>query len=465
MSHETEKIVVQSLEADPEPYSIHPAHAGALQRQYYENAPEVVYGTSPEALYNDTPKLLVENHPQSDEQLPEVPPKDDEYLPKKRFFQKKRWIILLSIVTLAAIIAIVLGGVLGARSRRRTNRPAAQGGNGRKQPAQPEEEKNRFFNGSGIVASVSRSTSTLFSQFHDGEIRRAQNLDGNWANTDEVVATGARNGSSIGFWSYRVDEQDRWNVFFIDTDDILRQRVRIPGAEWEDGPLSKQNIKASDSPNAGLAACGSTEWYGRPYDGSRGGLRIFFGNDQHVIQEMTWTDGDDGWEMGKTFDGSNGDGGVDCSVRVEAFSNVWFATKENKIQQWWFEFNETKEAPGHPAQEWVLGITAEDDVYNNTSVSVQSTDARRLVYVQQPDLSIRHIMVTNVGEKSTFGPSLVIGTGPCVPSTKLGNIFHPVTKAVYVFCQTDNSTLTQFSRSDVDTIWTAKALPTGPETE
>lgn len=179
----------------------------------------------------------------------------------------------------------------------------------------------------------------MYSQFHNGEIRRSEYLDGKWSggqSTDVVDGAGpkARNGSALMAVSFEQSDElivshipeahsndprsnlVKWRVFYIDVEGYLQESInsnRTQGG-WFTGPLGQGRFKVSDSPNVGLSACRNPSWYGAPYNISAGGLRLYYGANNHTVQELRWTDGRLAWDMGANFPDSDGDGGVECTV-------------------------------------------------------------------------------------------------------------------------------------------------------
>jgi hypothetical protein len=61
------------------------------------------------------------------------------------------------------------------------------------------------------------------------------------------------------------NETSTWHIFYITTDDILRQKTFTNVTNlWQDGPINGLNIKANQKPMVGLQAC----WFGNLYGDS-----------------------------------------------------------------------------------------------------------------------------------------------------------------------------------------------------
>ncbi|KAI9802583.1 MAG: hypothetical protein M1833_001656 [Piccolia ochrophora] len=465
MAHLSEKIVVQTTDGRWSPQfkgvttpSGNPCDKPSVRPPIdYADAPEVVIKNLPEVVVETSPEVYNETLPEfCDKSLPDLPSESKSARSSLSLISKpskwrltKKGGITAGVLTVLLVVSVVVGAVAATR---RNSSPG-------------ESELSEAVNGSGMVVlnfGTTKSAIALFSQFDDGVIRKAQNLNGQWMSSDEIVAKDARNRTALTTAVWSIDGQDTWHVFYFDVDHILQQSIRSTDGTWARGSLGRQKFQASNSSSTGLSSC-SSKFYGKPFDGTTRGLRIYFGNADHKVQELTWTEGDEEWSLGETFADSNGDGGVECTVAASSVTNVWLLTATNKLEQRWYQFNESVTAPNHPSKTWVPQLTY-DNVLPNSAISAITAEENRLIHVQQPDHFVRQLFVTGGAQSGAWGTSLVVGSQPAVPGTKLAISFVPTTKTTHVFFQTNATTLTQFSRVDRDTNWVSDVVLTGADT-
>jgi hypothetical protein len=195
------------------------------------------------------------------------------------------------------------------------------------------------WNGTGIaVASANFGDDAslwVYFQHNTGEIRSIiQEADGIWKDSNVVVSSGARNGTPISAVAYIVEEVATWNIFYIDQESYVRQRVnsnasRFQDNIWQDGPLNDLNLKANDADMIGLQACYWGNFYGdTDYTYADGfnatnpnatlaptGMHLWYADSDTTFQQYSWYTGQDQWSNDKqTWHNMNGHAGVGCQT-------------------------------------------------------------------------------------------------------------------------------------------------------
>jgi hypothetical protein len=195
------------------------------------------------------------------------------------------------------------------------------------------------WNGSGIaIASVNFGVDAsiwVYFQHYTGEIRAfIQEAAGEWTDSNIVVPSGARNGTPISAVAYIVEEVATWNIFYIDQESYVRQRVSSNGSQfqtnvWQDGPLNDLNLKANDADMIGLQACYWGNFYGdSDYTYADGfnatnpnitvaptGMHLWYADSDTTFQQYSWYTGESQWSSDNiTWHNMNGHAGVGCQT-------------------------------------------------------------------------------------------------------------------------------------------------------
>jgi hypothetical protein len=71
------------------------------------------------------------------------------------------------------------------------------------------------------------------------------------------------------------------------------------------------------------------------------GVRLYYGSEENNIKELIWEFGRDAWDRGHTFPNSNGEGGVECTVRGLDTTYVWLLNEVGQLELRWYDFNTT----------------------------------------------------------------------------------------------------------------------------
>ncbi|KAI9760935.1 MAG: hypothetical protein M1835_000074 [Candelina submexicana] len=431
--------------------------------------------TQPVELPDSEPKettagTLIEDHPKESKST---------YcgLSRKRF-----WICVLAALSIAAIIAIIVGCVVGLR------------GNGSRHTGAPNYASTTgVFNGSGVVALDNGDGSSkiiMYSQYHNGDIRRSEYLDGKWSggqSTDavEVVGRKARNGSALMAVSFeqgdelivsfdlKTNSNDpqpnlvKWRVFYIDVDGYLQESINSNKTQggWFTGPLGQGRFKVSDSPHVGLSACHNPQWYGAPYNSSAGGLRLYYGAGNHTVQELRWIDGRTAWEMGANFPDSDGDGGVECTVAHSAppsITNLWLLNTKGELEQRWFDFNESAATNGHKVGVWSKALTYPGPRPQSHITAITASKDQKLVHFQLANNTVRELIVEGTAESTIVRSYLDIKEKPALPGSHLGSVVLNTTlggQEIHVYYQTNGSDISEFVRTLDGLSWAEDVVP------
>jgi hypothetical protein len=179
----------------------------------------------------------------------------------------------------------------------------------------------------------------VYFQHYTGEIRSfIQEAAGQWVDAGVVmpaeVQGAARNGTPLSAVAYIVDEVATWNIFYIDQDSYVRQRVSSNSSAfqtniWQDGPLNTLNLKANDADMIGLQACYWGNFYGdSDYNFSDGfnvtnpnitttptGMHLWYADTETSFQQYSWYNGESQWTNdNNTWHNMNGFAGVGCQT-------------------------------------------------------------------------------------------------------------------------------------------------------
>lgn len=236
------------------------------------------------------------------------------------------------------------------------------------------------FNGSGIaLASQSfvneeQGTMVLYFQHHTGTIRWKQLRDSDWigGSQSEIVASDAKNGTPISAVAYALNETSTWHIFYINTDNHIRQKSNSNTTNvWQDGAINQLNLTVLDSPMVGMQAC----WYGSFYgdtdyeglkptvtqDGSDStsysaevGMHIWYASDETTFEQYGWRDGQDIWEHQGNWTDKNGHAGIGCYTwGPGTVTYTMMVNLENTVEIWWKDTNTSMKSTGkHPINEW-----------------------------------------------------------------------------------------------------------------
>ncbi|KAI9876995.1 MAG: hypothetical protein M1830_005080 [Pleopsidium flavum] len=367
-------------------------------------------------------------------------------------------------------------------------------------------------NGSGVVAldvGDGSSRIILYSQHYNGEIRKSEYLGDTWtggqhADVVEVVASNARNGTPLMAVSFSRHQELIWRVFYVDNNDYLQESLMSNKTQggWSTGLLGAGRHKASDSNRVGLTACHNSQWYGAPYNSSGGGLRLYYGANNHTVQELLWADGNGAWDYGTNFPDSNGDGGVECTVahsNPPSITNLWLINSNNELEQLWFDFNASAQTSNHTTGTWVKGRQAilhchlptilstssstpylsirnshavrltgltYSTLYPNTGITAITTSESKLIHFQLSNNTVREVIATGTGETSRWAPYyLDINEEPALPGSRLGSVILNTAQGgqeIHVFYQTNGSDISEFVRTLDGGSWAVRAVPIGP---
>ncbi|KAI9845304.1 MAG: hypothetical protein M1837_004926 [Sclerophora amabilis] len=333
-------------------------------------------------------------------------------------------------------------------------------------------------NGSGIVAldlNDGNAGFALYSQHHDGEIRKYEFLDDSWTGgfgDDVVVSSNARNGTPLMALSYVIRDELIWRLFYVDVNDTLQEKINSNKTRsgWTDGLLGNGGFKVSSSPQVGLSACRNYRWYGAPYNISDFGIRLYYGGDDHAIHELLWSYGNQAWDTGTVFDDSNGDGGVECTAgpsQPPGITNLWLLNSKGELEQRWYDFNDTSRSPDHLTSTWVKGFTYPHVRKNSAITAITSIGPGqpKLVHFQLANNTVRQLVTTGVAETSEWTEYLDIEERPAIPNSRLGSVVLSTDRGggkVHVFCQTNGTDITDFIRTLVSDNWFIQSVPTGP---
>ena len=179
----------------------------------------------------------------------------------------------------------------------------------------------------------------VYFQHYTGEIRSfIQEANGQWVDASVVVPGGvqgaARNGTPLSAVAYIVEEVATWNIFYVDQDSYVRQRVSSNSSTfqtniWQDGPLNALNLKANDADMIGLQACYWGNFYGdSDYNFSDGfnvtnpnitttptGMHLWYADTDTSFQQYSWYTGESQWTNdNNTWHNMNGHAGVGCQT-------------------------------------------------------------------------------------------------------------------------------------------------------
>lgn len=220
----------------------------------------------------------------------------------------------------------------------------------------------------------------------------------------------------------------------------------------------------STSPHVGLSACVNQAWYGLPYDINGLGIRLYYGSSDDNVHELTWALGNTAWSAGHEFPESNGQGGVECTVRNLSITNVWLENSNGSLQHMWYEFNNSTETPTHPVAQWVPGQSY-GPIKPNSAISAIISNVTNFVHFQAPDFSILELEFDGFAENMTAGTPMTVGTEVGIPGTRIGSVVLDTGvvegQDIHVLFQTNSSDMVDFVRTLDGNSWAEDFVPVG----
>ncbi|KAF2113105.1 hypothetical protein BDV96DRAFT_496974 [Lophiotrema nucula] len=351
---------------------------------------------------------------------------------------------------------------------------------------------NGTFNGTGIALATEfwnnqeRKIMTVYYQHCTGEIRWIQlTPQGQWigGTKSEVIVTDAKNATPISTVSYAINGTALWHLFYIDTNNIVRQKQNSNSTNiWQDGPLNALNLTAYDAPNVGLQACWYGNYYGDsdaskfptysgenntiPFSAETHGMHLWYPTNETTFSQWGWYEGQEQWTEQHTWPNMNAHAGVGCySWGPGTTTYAMMVDTENTAEIWWKDTNSNMTStPQHPINEWV---NATGYAINNVhpSSSLGYTD---YFYAQMRDGDIMgHAMNWSSEHTSSIeAKSFTVGNTQGAVKGLLGT--HMSVTAVddysggtslYVFYQTRGDDLSVFTRDYAGGQWTQGELP------
>lgn len=351
---------------------------------------------------------------------------------------------------------------------------------------------NGTFNGTGIALATEfwnhqeRKIMTVYFQHWTGAIRSIQlTPQGQWigGTKSEVIVTDAKNATPISTVSYATNGTAQWHLFYIDTNNYVRQKVNSNSTNiWQDGPLNELNLTAYDAPNVGLQACWYGNYYGDtdaadfptytgqnntvPFNAETQGMHLWYPTNESTFGQWGWYEGQEQWVLQHEWTSMNTHAGVGCySWGPNSTTYAMMVNQDNTAEVWWKDTNSNASStPQHPINEWVNTTDcAINNVYPSTSLGY--TD---YFYAQDIDGSVRGHFVAWESENTRLVPanSFTVGgaQGP-VMGLKGGHMSVTAVEnysggtSLYVFYQTRGDDLSVFTRDYKGGQWTQGELP------
>lgn len=233
---------------------------------------------------------------------------------------------------------------------------------------------------------------------------------------------------------------------------------------WSSGPLRSSNFAVSTSSHVGLSACVNEAWFGLPYNINGLGIRLYYGSSNNSIQEITWALGNTAWSTGYNFPNSNGQGGVECTVRNLSITNIWMENMNGELQHMWYEFNTSTKTPTHPVDQWVAGGTY-GPIRPNSAISAIIYNGTNFVHFQATDSTVQELETKGLAENMTFGAPIPVGTEEGIPGTRIASVVLDTLVAggqdVHVLFQTNSSDMVDFVRTLDGANWAEDFVPVG----
>jgi len=202
------------------------------------------------------------------------------------------------------------------------------------------------WNGSGIsyiwqnftqdwddILRTNEYSHVVYFQHHSGEIHwMRQTSDYSWKEGPDdllVVAADARNSTPISAVQYTANGTNYWNVFYVDSDNLLRQRSgnnRTTG--WTEGSIAEAKLTTWDGDLVGLTACASALDESAP-------IRLFYASNSTAVEEYLWRAEEDEWVWQQTWEGYSGAAGVGCFGGTGAYRYLGLVNSENNLEIWY----------------------------------------------------------------------------------------------------------------------------------
>lgn len=266
----------------------------------------------------------------------------------------------------------------------------------------------------------------------------------------------------------------QWHLFYITVDGYLVDWVNSNLTEgWTLGTLRSGNYKASNSLSVGLTVCVNSNWYGAPWNASGLGFRLYYGNSDDQIQELGWNhDGPTTWFVGKTFNDSNGAGGVECTVGEESITYVWMENLSGELTSMWYDFNLSAATPYHTVGEWKAGQTYGNIMHNSAISGISdfvASPPRKLIHFQTPELDVVELIsIGHGGETDTWDNNqtpYIVGTVKGTNGTRIGSdvLYTGIGggQEIHVMYQTNSSDMVDWIRDLTDENWAPKFMVAG----
>lgn len=166
-------------------------------------------------------------------------------------------------------------------------------------------------------------------------------------------------------------------------------------------------------------------------------FELYYGGPDNMVHELIYHFKTNEWTSHATFMDSNGNGGIACSASNTSFSYMFASSKENTLELWWKDSNDTAanraaNTSTHPLGVWTKGISfrsiggnpltslifysvlnpAPITLYPNSSISrIRISDTNNLIFFLTPSNTISALQPSLAAENSTWGSPLEVGPG------------------------------------------------------
>lgn len=89
-------------------------------------------------------------------------------------------------------------------------------------------------------------------------------------------------------------------------------------------------------------------------------FELYYGGDDGLVHEMIYHYNTDEWSSHAIFADTNGNAGISCSGSNTSMSYMFSSSKDNKLQFWWKDSNNTEanravNTSTHPLGVWTQG--------------------------------------------------------------------------------------------------------------
>lgn len=239
-----------------------------------------------------------------------------------------------------------------------------------------------LFNGTGLALSQAGYDSYssdyydtyIFAADYRGRIKQYRLFNSNGSiSVVKTLATDARNATRISTVSYLFDEVATWHVFYVDQSGYVREKIatNTTGMTWQDGPLNRNSLKASDAELSTLQTCywGSTlddpDFYSGGIQGTNASnlslpaiiMHLWYATNDTQLAQYTFIGGQSSWNYNRLWDAVNGRAGLGCETLLnETTSYVVLLDLENNVNIYWNDFNSSKvKTEVHPVNSWTKG--------------------------------------------------------------------------------------------------------------